>query len=58
MLQSTEEGKNRVRVGTAVPDRKLAIETAKWGIGGFEFYAGIPGSLGGAIRMNAGAPWK
>ena len=28
------------------------------GIGGFEFFAGIPGSLGGAIRMNAGAHGK
>ena len=53
-----EEGKNRVRAGTAVPDRKLATETAKLGIGGFEFFAGIPGSLGGAIRMNAGAHGK
>ena len=51
----TAEGNSRVRVGTAVPDRKLATETAKLGIGGFDFFAGIPGSIGGAIKMNAGA---
>ena len=51
----TAEDNYRVRVGTAVPDRRLAAEMAKLGIGGFEFFAGIPGSIGGAIRMNAGA---
>lgn len=34
---------------------KLARQTARVGLGGGEFLAGIPGSLGGALAMNAGA---
>ncbi len=44
-----------VRVGTSVPDRKLAAFGFRNQIGGFSFYHGIPGSIGGALRMNAGA---
>jgi UDP-N-acetylmuramate dehydrogenase len=51
---SIEEG-HRVRVGTAVPDVKLARAAADAGIGGLAFYRGIPGAVGGALRMNAGA---
>jgi UDP-N-acetylmuramate dehydrogenase len=46
---------NRVRAGTAVPDVKVARAAADAGIGGLAFYRGIPGSIGGALRMNAGA---
>jgi UDP-N-acetylenolpyruvoylglucosamine reductase len=35
--------------------RAIVNEAVKREIGGFEFFAGIPGSLGGALRMNAGA---
>lgn len=49
-----EEG-SRIRVGTAVPDMRLAAEAAKAGIAGLSFYRGIPGAIGGALRMNAGA---
>jgi UDP-N-acetylmuramate dehydrogenase len=45
----------RIRVGTAVPDAKLARAAADAGIAGLAFYRGIPGSVGGALRMNAGA---
>lgn len=45
----------RVRSGTAVPDQKLARAAADAGLGGLAFYRGIPGSVGGALRMNAGA---
>jgi len=45
----------RVRTGTAVPDVKVARAAADAGIGGLAFYRGIPGSIGGALRMNAGA---
>jgi UDP-N-acetylmuramate dehydrogenase len=45
----------RVRSGTAVPDQKLARTAADAGIGRFAFYRGIPGSIGGALRMNGGA---
>ncbi|MEM7300145.1 MAG: UDP-N-acetylmuramate dehydrogenase [Pseudomonadota bacterium] len=44
-----------LRAGTAVPDKRLAAAALEAGIGGFEFYHGIPGGLGGALRMNAGA---
>ncbi|ADZ69777.1 UDP-N-acetylmuramate dehydrogenase [Polymorphum gilvum] len=45
----------RLRIGAAVPDKRVAEAAAEAGIGGFSFYAGIPGALGGALRMNAGA---
>ncbi|MXN63520.1 UDP-N-acetylmuramate dehydrogenase [Stappia sp. GBMRC 2046] len=53
--QVNVEGGGVLRAGAAVPDRKLAEEAAKAGIAGFAFYSGIPGALGGALRMNAGA---
>ncbi len=43
-----------VRAGTAALDNKVAKEAAKAGVAGLEFYAGIPGTIGGALRMNAG----
>ncbi|GAA0774180.1 UDP-N-acetylmuramate dehydrogenase [Roseibium denhamense] len=46
---------NRLRAGAAVPDKRLAETAAGAGLGGFAFYTGIPGALGGALRMNAGA---
>lgn len=46
---------NRLRAGTAVPDVKVARAAAEAGISGLAFYRGIPGSIGGALRMNAGA---
>jgi UDP-N-acetylmuramate dehydrogenase len=51
---AVEEG-HRLRVGAAVPDIKLARAAADAGIAGLAFYRGIPGSVGGALRMNAGA---
>jgi UDP-N-acetylmuramate dehydrogenase len=38
-----------------VPCAKLAKQCVKWGLGPAEFFAGIPGTLGGALAMNAGA---
>ena len=49
------EPDNRLRAGTAVPDVKVARAAAEAGITGLAFYRGIPGSIGGALRMNAGA---
>lgn len=49
-----EEG-HRLRVGAAVPDVKAARAAADAGIDGLAFYRGIPGAIGGALRMNAGA---
>lgn len=44
-----------VRAGAGVPCAKLAKQCVKWGLGPAEFFAGIPGTLGGALAMNAGA---
>jgi len=44
-----------VRAGTAALDKRVAEAAAAANISGLEFYFGIPGSIGGALRMNAGA---
>jgi UDP-N-acetylmuramate dehydrogenase len=44
----------RVNAGGAVALPVLARRAAAAGVGGVEFYVGIPGSVGGAVRMNAG----
>lgn len=49
------EPNQRLRAGTVVPDVKVARAAADAGIAGLAFYRGIPGSIGGALRMNAGA---
>ncbi len=46
---------HRLTAGTVAPDVKVARAAADAGIAGLEFYRGIPGSIGGALRMNAGA---
>ena len=43
-----------MRVGTALPDVKVATAAAEAGIDGLTFYRGIPGGIGGALYMNAG----
>jgi UDP-N-acetylenolpyruvoylglucosamine reductase len=45
----------RLAAGAICPDKHLAALALESGIGGFEFYHGIPGAIGGALRMNAGA---
>jgi UDP-N-acetylmuramate dehydrogenase len=45
----------RLTVGAALPDVKAARAAADEGIAGLAFLRGIPGSIGGALRMNAGA---
>jgi UDP-N-acetylmuramate dehydrogenase len=49
-----EEG-DRLRAGTAVPDVKVARAAVDAALDGLAFYRGIPGCIGGALRMNAGA---
>ena len=46
---------NRIRVGAGFSLMKLALMAAKKGLAGLEFASGIPGTIGGAIFMNAGA---
>ncbi len=48
-------GDSRIACGTGVPDVKLARAAADAEIDGLAFYRGIPGGIGGALRMNAGA---
>jgi UDP-N-acetylmuramate dehydrogenase len=49
-----EEG-TRIRTGTAVPDVKVARAAQEAAIAGLSFLRGIPGAIGGALRMNGGA---
>jgi UDP-N-acetylmuramate dehydrogenase len=51
----TIEHGSRLRAGAAVPDVKVARAAADAGISGLSFYRGIPGCVGGALRMNGGA---
>ncbi len=48
-------GELQIRAGAATPDKRVAALAHESGIGGFHFYHGIPGGIGGALRMNAGA---
>ena len=44
----------RLTAGSAALDKLVAKKAADAGIAGLEFYAGVPGTIGGALRMNAG----
>ena len=46
---------HRVRAGTAAPDLRVAKAAQEAGIAGLAFLRGIPGAIGGALRMNGGA---
>ena len=48
-------GRNKVRVEAGYSLMKLSLLTAKKGLAGLEFASGIPGTVGGAVFMNAGA---
>lgn len=52
-LQRLDNGLVRVEAGVACA--KLARQCARWQLGPAEFFAGIPGTVGGALAMNAGA---
>ncbi|NLB54449.1 MAG: UDP-N-acetylmuramate--L-alanine ligase, partial [Lentisphaerae bacterium] len=61
-IRLTKEGFGKIlvesdelRVGAAVTLADLVNFTIQHGISGFDFLIGIPGTIGGAIRMNAGA---
>ena len=46
---------NRLRAGAAVPDLKVSRMAQEAAIAGLAFFRGIPGAIGGALRMNGGA---
>ena len=54
-IENTDDGCAIVSVGAGVLLGKLAQILLKKSISGFEFASGIPGTIGGAVRMNAGA---
>jgi len=45
----------RLRCGAGARLKNVAVEARRKGLSGLEFLEGIPGSIGGALRMNAGA---
>jgi len=55
-LQGLERvSETRIHAQAGVPCARIARQCVKWGLGPAEFLAGIPGTLGGALAMNAGA---
>ena len=48
-------GNNKIRVGAGYSLMKLSLLAARKGLAGLEFASGIPGTVGGAVFMNAGA---
>ncbi|MFN3614571.1 MAG: UDP-N-acetylmuramate dehydrogenase [Rubrimonas sp.] len=48
------DGETGLIAGAATLDAHLAKAAATYGIAGFEFLRGVPGAVGGAVRMNAG----
>ena len=56
MLRELERNSDdTVTAGAGVPCTQLARQCIRWGLGPSEFFAGIPGTVGGALAMNAGA---
>lgn len=53
-LRRLERAGNRVTVGAGVTTGKLLLATLQWELGGVEFLAGVPGTVGGGMVMNAG----
>jgi UDP-N-acetylmuramate dehydrogenase len=55
LARMERSGEHGLYVEAGVPCAKIARSCAQWGLGAGEFFAGIPGTLGGALAMNAGA---
>ncbi|HXO14842.1 MAG TPA: FAD-binding protein, partial [Steroidobacteraceae bacterium] len=51
----TRIDESTVHAEAGVACARIARQCIKWGLGPAEFFAGIPGTLGGALAMNAGA---
>jgi UDP-N-acetylmuramate dehydrogenase len=54
-MNIVRDGETRLRAGAAVLDVALAKAALEAGLSGLEFMRGIPGGVGGGLRMNAGA---
>jgi UDP-N-acetylmuramate dehydrogenase len=52
---AVETDGDQVRAGAAALDLNVALSAAEAGIAGLEFLSGVPGTIGGGLRMNAGA---
>jgi UDP-N-acetylmuramate dehydrogenase len=55
LAELEREGDTLVHAGAGVACAKLARACMRWGMGAGAFFAGIPGTVGGALAMNAGA---
>tara|TARA_B100001057_G_scaffold293076_1_gene293155 strand:+ start:5281 stop:6177 length:897 start_codon:yes stop_codon:yes gene_type:complete len=53
-FNTINKSEDKIEVGSSVLDVNLSKFALKQGIEGFEFFSGIPGSVGGAVKMNAG----
>ncbi len=54
-FNTATDDNNNITAGAAMPDQQLANYAAQASITGLEFLIGIPGTIGGAVKMNAGA---
>ena len=54
MISIIKINDNKLEVGASILDINLSNYALRQNIEGFEFYSGIPGSIGGAVKMNAG----
>ena len=55
LVSDRHDGATTIEAGAAVPVRRLSKYAIDHSLGGLNFALGIPGSVGGALRMNAGA---
>jgi len=46
---------NRILTGAGARNKEVVMQLKRMNLGGFEYLAGVPGNIGGALRMNAGA---
>jgi len=54
-LSAIERDANTITAGAGAEMHEVVMKAAEWELGGIDFMAGIPGSIGGAVKGNAGA---
>lgn len=54
-FREVQRSGSKVEAGAGLPCTALAKSCSSWGLGPADFFAGIPGTVGGALAMNAGA---